>query len=382
VGFVCAGVGLTALGFGRFAFAVLLPAMRDGLGLSYAEAGIVTGANLLGYLVGCLVAGALAESRGVRAVVSAALALAAAGAGLTALGGSGPAVAGAQLIVGLGAGGAMLPAQNLPVIWFPPRRRGFASGLPSAGIGIGLVVAGTLFPAFLAHELFGLAGWRLAWLTIGGALLAAALGARVWLAGGRGAAPSSLVDALRTRRIWRLSAVYFLFGFSYISYVAFFGAALAAERHWDAAAAGRAWAMGGALSIASGLVWGALSDRLGRRWTIVLVFAVQAASYLTMALAPSDGAVYASVALWGITAWAIPGLASAVATDDVGPRLVHAAMALVTLVGAAGQMSGPMVTGWVADLTRSFVPGLVLAAALALAGSAIAATLRRATPGE
>jgi hypothetical protein len=57
-------------------------------------------------------------------------------------------------------------------------------------------------------------------------------------------------------------------------------------------------------------------------------------------------------------------------------------MALVTLVGAAGQMSGPVVTGWVADLTRSFVPGLVLAATLALAGSAIAATLRRATPDE
>ena len=37
--------------------------------------------------------------------------------------------------------------------------------------------------------------------------------------------------------------------------------------------------------------------------------------------------------------------------------------------------------GYVADLTSSFVPGLVLAAALALAGSAMASRLRRAGQG-
>lgn len=34
VGLVSALVGLTALGFGRFAFALPLPLMREGLGLS------------------------------------------------------------------------------------------------------------------------------------------------------------------------------------------------------------------------------------------------------------------------------------------------------------------------------------------------------------
>lgn len=280
--------------------------MREGLGLSYAEAGVVTGANLFGFLVGCLVGGTLAASIGARSVVTAALALAAAGAWLTALGASAPLTAGAQFVVGFGAGGAMLPAQNLPVIAFPPSQRGFASGLPSAGIGIGLVVVGALFPVLLAREMFGLAGWRLAWLTIAAALLAAAASAGAFLRDRPSATPSPLAEAFQARGIWRLSATYFFFGFSYVSYAAFFGVALAAERNWDVAAAGRAWALGGALSIASGLAWGALSDRLGRRQTIALVFAVQAVAYLVMALGPGDGAVYTSVALWGITAWAIP----------------------------------------------------------------------------
>ena len=355
--------------------------MRDGLGLSYAEAGMVTGANLFGFLLGSLAGGALAAWSGARPVVTAALGLAAAGAGLTALGGSALVVAGAQFVVGFGAGGAIVPAQNLPVIAFPPSRRGFASGLPSAGIGVGLVVAGGLFPVLLAREIFDLAGWRLAWLTIAAALLASAAGALTLARDRAGGAPARLAEAFQARGIWRLAATYFFFGFSYVSYAAFFGVALGAERHWDAAAAGRAWALGGVLSIASGLAWGALSDRLGRRQTIGLVFVIQASAYLVMALGPGDGAVYTSVVLWGVTAWAIPSLAAAVATDYVGPRLVHASMGLVSLAGGIGQVSGPIAIGYVADLTGSFVPGLVLAAALALAGSAMAGTLRGSAAG-
>ena len=40
-----------ALGFGRFAYALLLPSMRADLGWTYAEAGALNAANALGYLV-------------------------------------------------------------------------------------------------------------------------------------------------------------------------------------------------------------------------------------------------------------------------------------------------------------------------------------------
>jgi len=50
-----------ALGLARFAYGLLVPAMRDELGWSLAKAGTLTTANSLGYLVGALAAGPLAR---------------------------------------------------------------------------------------------------------------------------------------------------------------------------------------------------------------------------------------------------------------------------------------------------------------------------------
>ena len=384
IGVVSALVGLTALGFGRFGYALLLPLMREGLGLSYTQAGLISGANLCGFLAGALAGGMLAGWLGARPVVGTGLVLAALGAGLTSVSDAAIAVAGWQFLVGFGAAGAIVPAQNLPVVWFPAPRRGFASGIPSAGIGVGLVVVGMAFPALLQLTIRGLTGWRLAWATIGGSLLAVSV-LSFWLLRESPAArrdTGRVRDAFRIPGVWRLCSVYIFFGYSYLSYVAFFGAAVAGQRHWAPAAIGGAWAIGGILSISSGLCWGALSDRIGRRRAVSLVFCVMALAYLTMALVPWDGAVYASAALWGIAAWAIPSLAVAVADDYVGARMLHPAMALVNLVGAVGQISGPVVTGYAVDLTRSFVPGLVLAAVVALAGGATALTLAEGSRGE
>src|SRR5580704_14738876 len=50
-----------ALGLARFAYGLLVPAMRDELGWSLAKAGTLTTANSLGYLVGAVAAGPLAR---------------------------------------------------------------------------------------------------------------------------------------------------------------------------------------------------------------------------------------------------------------------------------------------------------------------------------
>jgi len=383
IGMVSALVGLTALGFGRFAYGLLLPLMRESLGLNYTQAGLISGANLFGFLVGALLGGLLAARIGAPLVVGTALGLSAAGAGATALSHSAAVVTGAQLLVGFGAGGAMIPAQNLPIAWFPAQHRGFASGLPSAGIGIGLVVSGMGLPRLLSAEILGFGSWRLAWIIIAATLLVAAA-VSFWLlrdSPGASRETGSIWNIFGIRAISRLCVVYLFFGFSYLSYVSFFGAAVAGQRQWGSAAVGVAWAIGGALSIVSGLIWGAFSDRIGHRRAISLVFGLQTLSYLTMALVLWDWAVYLSVFLWGMTAWAIPGLAAAVATEYVGFRMVHPTMALVNVVGAVGQMSGPAVTGYVVDLTGSFVPGLLLAAGVALVGASMALGLPHAANG-
>ncbi len=58
-----------ALGIGRFAYALLLPAMRADLGLSFAAAGALNTANAAGYLVGALGSLAWARRYGLRGVL-------------------------------------------------------------------------------------------------------------------------------------------------------------------------------------------------------------------------------------------------------------------------------------------------------------------------
>lgn len=44
----------SALGVGRFAYALVLPLMQEAWGLSYAQGGLLGSANTLGYLLGAL----------------------------------------------------------------------------------------------------------------------------------------------------------------------------------------------------------------------------------------------------------------------------------------------------------------------------------------
>src|ERR1700744_3019639 len=60
---VVAGLAMgpaVGLGLGRFAYALLLPAMRADLGWSYAQAGTINTANAAGYLIGALLAAPVA----------------------------------------------------------------------------------------------------------------------------------------------------------------------------------------------------------------------------------------------------------------------------------------------------------------------------------
>src|ERR1700749_3331072 len=64
---IAAGLAMgpaVGLGLGRFAYALLLPAMRADLGWSYAVAGAMNTANAAGYLIGPLAAAPVAARVG------------------------------------------------------------------------------------------------------------------------------------------------------------------------------------------------------------------------------------------------------------------------------------------------------------------------------
>ena len=374
-----------ALGLGRFGYSMVLPAMQSDLGLSNAQTGALQSANLVGYLLVVAFAGAAAARYGARRIIVAGLVVVAASMALTGVAPSYSAACWARFLTGSGGAAVNVPTMGLLAGWFAARRRGLASGIAVAGSSLGLVVTGPLVPALLKAT--GAEGWRLCWLVFAGLVaLIGVLAALLLRDGpeelglrpigelpGQVRAPTAGVSALAwgavyaSPRLWHLALIYLAFGFSYIVYSTFFVQHLVRDLDLATASAGRLWLRLGVVSMLSGLLWGALSDRWGRGPVLALIFTVQGLAYLLVGLAgDSLTAAYASGALFGLTAWSIPAIMAAASSDLFGPRLGSAALGLVTVVFGVGQALAPYVGGRLADAAHSFAPAFTLAGLVAL----------------
>jgi MFS family permease len=359
--------------FARFAYALMLPAMRNDLGWNWSQAGWLNTANAFGYLAGALLARALVDRVGNRALFVAgmpatALALLATGlvddllalSALRAIAG----VAGAMVFV---CGGAL--AGNV----FPddPRRATLAITVFFGGSGAGLVLCGAGIPLLL--ERGGDAAWPQAWLAMGAASLAMTVAA---IAAARAIAePAALASAgapvWRPRDFAPALLAYTGFGLGYIGYMTF---VIAWMREHGASTTDviLVWSLLGIATLVAPWLW----KRPFAEWrcgpVIALVMTVLAAGAGLPLLASSLPAMLASAALFGAGMFSTPSAVSTLIRKQLPKPAWGGAMAVFTILFAIGQIVGPTVTGWLADLYGSLRPGLALSVAVLLAGAVMA----------
>jgi MFS family permease len=402
-------VAVGALGFGRFGYTVILPSMKLGLGLDAVKAADLATGNMIGYLSFSAISGMLAARFGARGVISFFMLVSGASMLLSGLASSYPLALAARTLTGIGSAGANIPVMALVAVWFTPRRRGLATGITVSGASIGLVVTGLLVPAILRR--FGPGGWRQAWFVFAAfAFLVAVLGLIVLRnspadkglapVGGAvgGASGSSLSGAAvspsgdiadrprlkwsllyKSGQIWHLAGIYVLFGFSYVIYATFFVDYLTSEAGFTIGRAGSLWSAVGMLSVASGFIWGSVSDRLGRKYGLALVFLLQGASYALFGLWRSIPGFYLSALFFALTAWSVPAIMAASAGDLLGTKMAAAAFGFISLLLSVGQALGPFVAGRIAAFTGSYSYSFVAAAVAALLGAAAALFLKMGT---
>jgi sugar phosphate permease len=384
-----------ALGLARFGYTMLLPAMQAGLGLDNTQAGGLATANLVGYLALSVAGGALAVRYGPRVVITVGLALAGVGMLLTGLAGSFATAMAWRALTGIGSGASNVPVMGLLAAWFVQRRRGLAAGIAVTGSSLGLMVVGPLVPRMLT--IYSQNGWRICWFlfagaTFGLAVLAlavlrnqpSALGLRP-LGYTRDDEPgTSRVRELHWRSVyqsgvvWHIGLIYVAFGFSYIIYMTFFTKYLITEGAYSQESAGRLFMLMGWLSLLCGLIWGWVSDIIGRKGALVIVYLIHTVAFGLFALWPSPPGFTISAVLFGLSAWSIPAIMAATCGDLLGPRLAPAGLGFVTLFLGIGQAAGPSAAGAVADAAGSLSPAMLLAAGVALLGAVGALLLRHA----
>ena len=363
-----------AIGLARFAYGLLLPAMRTDLGWSFATAGAMNTANAVGYLAGALLAAPLARRLSARrmflagiAVTAVALLATAGTSNLTLLialrlvaGISGAAVfiAGASLTAQLGAG-----AQ--------PGRAALLLGIYFAGGGSGIVVSGLAVPPLLAAAGAGV-GWRWGWVLLGG-LAALALAASVPAARATREPASAPAGSGRwpARRLAVLLAAYGLFGAGYIAYITFIVAFL------TAAGAGPGqisvfWVVLGAAAIGAGFGWGPALGRLRGGRGPATVLAVLTAGALLPLLSASAPAAYGSALLFGASFLAVVTAVTSTAHRSLPAHHWTPAIATLTIVFALGQCLGPVLAGVLADSASGIRAGLALSVGILAAGTLLA----------
>ena len=394
---------IAAHGFGRMSYTIILPAMKDGLVLNYTQLGLLGTGNFIGYLTMAIIGGFLAAHFGARIVITAAMVLMGITMILTGLAQSFGFAFAMRLLTGLGNGASYVPAMALGSAWFAMKKRGFATGIVSAGIGAGTLISGLVVPPILSA--FGASGWRFSWYILGGAvILISGIVYRFVRSNpqemgldqvgseksetlqrdssavekGSGSKWADTVKSvIKMGSVWYLGVVYFFYGLSYIIYMVFFAAYLVKEMGLSQQWAGGLWALVGGLSIFCGVIWGRISDLLGRSRGAALAYLVLGLSYMIYALIKVPFGFYLSAILFGLTAWSIPTIMAAAAGDFVGPRLAPAGLGFITLFFGIGQALGPALGGYLADMSGSFTLPFIIAGVISLVGMVLSYYLKK-----
>lgn len=379
-------VTILAHGFGRMSYSVILPPMKDGLALSYTQLGSIAMGNFIGYLSLAIIGGFLAARFGVRRVVFLSLIVIGVSLFLTGFAESFSFAFIMRLISGLGNGGSYVPIMALPAAWFVMRKRGLATGIVSAGIGLGLFLAGIILPPVISA--YGKDGWRYAWFILGIAVFVLAFvcygflrnnpaekgltmfgGSEEQKGGPKVTLFSAFKDVVVESEIWKLGCVYFMYGFSYIIYLTFFVAFLTKEMGVAPVAAGRIFAVLGIFSIFCGVIYGWISDVLGRRYGSMIAYLTLALSYVIFAFWKDTTGFYVSAVIFGIAAFSIPTIMAAASGDAVGGRLAPAGLGFITLFFGIGQALGPVIGGYIKDASGTFTNAFLLSAGVSLLGA-------------
>ena len=361
---------LVALGCSRFAYALLLPAMRGELGWSFTTAGLMNTLNAVGYLIGALGTAWAAARLGQRTAFVGSLALTVLALAATAASRSLDALLAIRTVLGVaGAGAFVLGGAITSTISrrHTPHQGAVLIGTYFAGGGVGIVASGLLVPAVL--DRFGPSGWPTGWLVL--AVLAAAGTTAATIAAY--AAPTAPRAAPGSRRSWvgglgRLASGYLLFGAGYIGYMTFI-IALLTQVWLSPQQIAAFWVALGVAGAISGRVWARLLRGARGGSAAAVLFVLLGVATGIPALTSATPALYVSGVLFGLCFLSLVGAVTAAGRDAVDPHDTTAALGMLTTVFALGQVAGPRLTGWLADRTGGHQLGLGVSAALLFAGA-------------
>ena len=361
--------------FARFAYALILPAMRSDLQWSYSQAGSINTVNAFGYLLGALLVRATVGRLGNRAMFGWGMALTSVAIAATGLVRGFEALMAVRVLAGLGGAAVFICGGALSGNIFRgrPQLATTTIAIYFAGGGIGLMLSGVAVPLLLDAR--GSAAWPLAWRGMGYASMLMTLAA-AWAAWGI-AEPGKMAGEAR----WKLRpfaaelASYTMFALGYIGYMTFVIAWMRVNGASTATVIA-VWFVLGLATLLAPLVWRNPAEHWPGGRPLAAVMAVLTAGAALPLASAQPAAMLLSAALFGLAMFSAPSSVGSFIKRALPRPAWGSAIATFTAVFAAGQIAGPVAIGWLADRSGSLQVGLAASAALLALGAVLALAQR------
>ena len=367
-------LGLTVTnGFARFAYGLILPAMKSEMGWNYAQAGWLNTANALGYIIGAILTMILIRNVSPArlfafGLITTTLALLATG-----LNANMSWQTLWRILAGVFGAMSFSTAGALTAMLFPnePKKNALAIAiLFGSGGGLGIVLAGASLPLML--EKLGPSAWSTAWILLGIiSLLFLPLG--LWAASQvrSPVQPKTSAIPLPLSQMIPELAGYAGFGLGYIVYLTFLSAWMT-DHAASASFITLIWIILGLSICFSPIIWGPILTRYSSGLPLTLILTCIAIGSALPVLINNTITLLISALVFGLSVFMAPGAVTSFTRQNLPPQSWARAMSLFTVVFAIAQTMGPYGAGLVGDIFNDIGVSLLVAAGLLLAGALIA----------
>ena len=298
------------------------------------------------------------------------------------------------LIVAIGSSGLDVLPLSTVARWFV-KRRGMMSGILKAGTG-----AGILIMPIVVNGLIVSYGWRTSYLIVGSVAFAFIILAAQFLRrdpGQKGLVPYgadeagaadlnateagfSLREAIHLRQFWMLCALC-VSTFFCIDTIMVHIVPHGVDLGISAASAATILAVIGGVSMVGRVVMGSAGDRVGSRLAISICFPIMAVALFWLQIAQELWMLYFFAAVYGFAHGGFFALLSPLVAELFGLGSHGVIFGIVIFSGALGGSLGPVLVGYIFDVTNSYQLGFLACALLAVI-SFILALLLRPTGGK
>ena len=361
--------------FARFAYGLILPAMKSEMAWTYAQAGWLNTANALGYIVGAVITMLFIGRRSPTLLFAFGLITTTIALLATGLNAALWWQTMWRILAGLFGAMSFSTAGVLVAGLFKdsPRHNALAIAiLFGTGGGVGIVLAGAALPGMLDH--YGNSSWPMAWVAVG-AVSVSFLPLSLWAAAQLSVPVQiqSKAPALPIRRILAQMAGYAGFGLGYIVYLTFLSAWMT-EQSASAGFISAVWVLLGLCICISPLVWRPILARHASGVPLAMILSCIALGSALPVLWPGSLSLLISAVVFGLSVFMAPSAVTNFTRQNLPPESWGQAISLFTVIFAVAQTLGPYGAGVVGDLSHNIGTGLLVAAALLLIGAVIAWT--------